>query len=71
MVHDRLMAENEQLRNGPTGNALLPASSDQDEELRAARARVESLERELADVRRLERDMRGMLAGIGIRFREV
>jgi hypothetical protein len=69
--HDRLLEENERLRNGRGGGAEPASSPDRDEELRKARARVESLEREVAEVRRLENEMREILAGIGIRFREV
>ncbi len=67
---ERLRAENRALHlrverfNSP---AALPP---RDDALRAAHARIQSLEQELADLHRLEWEMRGLLSGIGIRFRE-
>ena len=67
---DQQTAGSELLRDARTGAAVV-SSPVRDEEFRAAHARVESLQRELADLNRLEREMRGMLGGIGIRFREI
>jgi chromosome segregation ATPase len=68
---DRLRAENEQLRAQPVRNGAPVSSSDRDEQLRTVTAQVESLQRELAESRRLQSQMSAMLGGIGIRFREI
>ena len=68
---DQLREENERLRARINRCAAPLPSPGRDAELRAAMARVVSLQGELADLRRLEGEMRGMLAGAGIRFREL
>ncbi len=67
---ERLLAENQALRlrvDRFPSPAMLPP---RDDALRAAHDRIQSLEQELADLHRLEWEMRGLLSGIGIRFRE-
>lgn len=68
--NDRLREANEQLRTRIDRCTTTAASPDGDEPLRDAQAKVMALQQELANLRRIEREMRGMLAGIGIRFRE-
>jgi DNA repair exonuclease SbcCD ATPase subunit len=73
---DHLRAEIDQLRAELERNRseLAPAplpSPDQDEERRAAQARAESLQQELAESERHLRELRSLLGSMGIRFREV
>lgn len=72
---DLLRLELDELRaaiaRGQNAPVSVPADPDRTHELGAALARVDVLQRELADSRRLEKEMRSLLAGIGIRFREV
>ena len=67
---ERLREENVRLRARIDPYEGPHSSSNPDEELRAAHARVASLQHELNNLRSLAREMRGMLAGIGIRFKE-
>jgi chromosome segregation ATPase len=68
---DRLRAESEQFRAEADRSTAPAAPPDWDEELRAALAQVGSLEREVAELRRHEREMDRMLGGMGLRYREV
>jgi hypothetical protein len=50
------------------GVAALASSADRDEELRAANARVASLQRELNELRRAQRDLTASLHDLGIGY---
>ena len=67
---DRIRAENEELRaridRCTTSHATPPAVAHVGED----QPRVQALQQELADLRRVAGEMRRMLEGIGIRFRE-
>ncbi len=66
----RHLAEIDRLRAGQAQDPA-PAAAGNGEGLRAADTRVESLQRELADSRRLQDEMRGILGAMGIRFQEI
>ena len=67
----RHLAEIDRLRAGQAQDPAPVASAGNGEGLRAADTHVASLQRELADSRRLQDEMRGILGAMGIRFREI
>jgi hypothetical protein len=68
---DQLRDESEQLRARVDSGAPVAPPTDRDEELRVARDRIAALQLELAELRRVDTELRALLSGVGIRFREV
>jgi chromosome segregation ATPase len=67
---DRLRDGSEPLRAHVDPGAPPPPSTNGEEELRVARNRIATLQIELAEVRRVEGEMRSMLDAVGISFQE-